>query len=1382
MKKLASFLAAIFVLQCFLVAPVHASEGSQPQVFSLEISTSKLQMAVGETARIGAMVHAIGGDALTVTWESSAPSVVTVADGVIEALTEGTAIISATVGEQRRECVVSVMQEKSTHLIETCDTLSNVCEFSDASLFGVGRTDSNYIGDDARIGRRNTLAEYVEYRISSTLAGFSMIAYYHGMNLQEGFHPFTFYISADGADYREITIHYEQQTNLPGTDWLKYAFTPEDSLPEGTYILRIAFPEEYSFSWAPVIGEVDFIAKTAEPAFVVRKGDTDGLENIISQGEILCKQAMEEGGYETGAVEELRYYIDRAKEALLGFDENTDQVLIMTEEKKLEAQIERFLGRKEVNGDTQKLRSVIEQAERLFDEEQYPDNADESLLEAIEQAESVAAGNPTRDNVNQEINKLRTEMANLNAQRDIFGSASSQFETYITRDGDRLMDGTEELRFASFNIGFTLYAGGATWKNYESLQGLRYVDPFEQEDLMKTLVELNAKVARTYVLPIKGTAITQETHLIAAPGVYSEEVFVAFDNLLALANQYGVRLIIPIIDNWSWHGGIEQFCGFYGENAASFYTDLEIIEGFKDYLYDILNRVNSITGVKYKDDKAILCWETGNELNAPSAWVEEIAAFLREEDVNHLVMDGNYGITDSSLSNPDVDIVSNHYYEGSTSTYAERLRSDAVMSKNRKPFVVGEYGLSTNANSRGLIDATIEMGTAGSLLWQLYGRSVDGGFMNNTDLNYPGKNDNDRQLIKYVRQKAYEIDGKEAPDLKAPEAPTLLPIESKLSIAWQGSVGATAYDLERSDSPDGVFEVISADLPEGIGRQYKPAVDNTAEYGKIYYYRIIAKNGAGSSPPSNIVEFAITVKNDLTELLGVIESAEQLHQSADEEEYDHGAKDRLLEAINTAKQIIADESNYTQTQIKAAAVTLSDEMRLFKESRIGAPRTLFYDDFSEGLGKIYQRSSNIILTGSASSAFPEGTGNLVSRNSTENGEVVFLVNRDITGFEITSYFWPYRSSAGILTFAVSTNGQQYQTLQGVVNTMTPGAGDQWNKSVNICETVPSGMRYLKITTKNTGENWNPSINSVRIYGNAPADKQEMEALVQQALALNEKDYTPESWAGLAVALGDAQTVLEDDGATSEQVEQAVERLQTAMDGLVERLLFYDDFSEGLGKIYLRSSNIILAGSASSAFPEGTGNLVRRNSTEDGEIVYLVDEDITGFEITSYFWPYRSSVGMLTFAVSADGQQYQTLQGVVNTMTPGAGDQWNKSVNICELVQLGMRYLKVTIKNTGENWNPQINSVRILLEKPAPVDKQELETLVQQAFSLNKEDYTLEPWDGFAIALEDAQIVLEDDDATSEQVQQIIERLQTVMDGLEEAADELTLVSAATNEK
>lgn len=71
------------------------------------------------------------------------------------------------------------------------------------------------------------------------------------------------------------------------------------------------------------------------------------------------------------------------------------------------------------------------------------------------------------------------------------------------------------------------------------------------------------------------------------------------------------------------------------------------------------------------------------------------------------------------------------------------------------------------------------------------------------------------------------------------------------------------------------------------------------------------------------------------------------------------------------------------------------------------------------------------------------------------------------------------------------------------------------------------------------------------YREQPVDFSTLQSLVDEAAALSETDYTPESWATFATRLQEAQEVLANADATQEDVDQAAAMLAAARDALVE---------------------------------------------------------------------------------------------------------------------------------------------------------------------------------------------------------------------------------------
>ena len=446
--------------------------------------------------------------------------------------------------------------------------------------------------------------------------------------------------------------------------------------------------------------------------------------------------------------------------------------------------------------------------------------------------------------------------------------AGPVFRNFITVRGDQLMDGNKPFRFISFNIPNLLivednvpFTGTNPWC---------LPDAFELQDALATVQQMGGTVVRTYSIPVwRSNDPPAESSYVLGVDQYNENAFRTFDLALKLANENGVRLIIPLVNNWKWQGGRGEYAGFRGKTADDFWTDPQLIADFERTIRFVLLRTNTLTGVRYCDDKAILCWETGNELSSPASWTHEIARYIKSIDRNHLVMDGVNGgrLRPGSLSDPDVDIVTTHHYPsfGMRGTFAEFIRQNWALAKGKKPYVVGEFGFVGTAQMADAMKAIMDTGTAGGLLWSLRFRDRDGGFYWHSEpdggdlykaFHWPGSpvgaGYDEIQLMALVRSNAFAIRGMIPPPIPAPASPRLLPITYPGAISWQGSVGAAGYNVERAPKRSGPWKVVGAGIDESAV-QYYPLFSDESVPGGEWFYRIIAMNGSGVSKPSNVV-------------------------------------------------------------------------------------------------------------------------------------------------------------------------------------------------------------------------------------------------------------------------------------------------------------------------------------------------------------------------------------------------------------------------------------------------------------------------------------------------------------------------------------------------
>jgi hypothetical protein len=441
-------------------------------------------------------------------------------------------------------------------------------------------------------------------------------------------------------------------------------------------------------------------------------------------------------------------------------------------------------------------------------------------------------------------------------------------QTIVTRQGDQLIEDGRPFRFISFNLpnlqmiedNFALDAK-SPW---------RLPDEFEIADALETVRQMGGTAVRTYVLSVRrDDSDMGDDVYVLGPGKFNEEAFRTLDLVLDVARRKGVRVIIPLVDNWKWQGGRGEYAGFHGLKPDDFWTDEAVIQDFEKTVRHVVGRVNTRSGAPYKDDPAILCWETGNELDSTPAWTRRIAALVKSIDPNHLVMDGYslHGVRQESLDDPNVDVVTTHHYPDHRGAhFVEPIRAAREATRGKKPLVVGEFGFCPTDEATRVFDAVIDEGIAGALIWSLRFRSREGGFYWHFEpaggekykaYHWPGfasgESYDERNLLAVMRAKAFAVRGLAEPPIATPGPPALLPIADPAAISWQGSVGAESYDVERAESGEGPWKTIAPGVDEAAV-QYRPLfADESAEPGTSYFYRVRAVNRSGNSAPSNVV-------------------------------------------------------------------------------------------------------------------------------------------------------------------------------------------------------------------------------------------------------------------------------------------------------------------------------------------------------------------------------------------------------------------------------------------------------------------------------------------------------------------------------------------------
>lgn len=332
-------------------------------------------------------------------------------------------------------------------------------------------------------------------------------------------------------------------------------------------------------------------------------------------------------------------------------------------------------------------------------------------------------------------------------------------------NGNFSLDG-DIFRFAGTNAYYL--------PNYEKL------DPQLVDNTFKTFEETGITVVRMWAFYDGydcgySQQDSNENVIQIAPGEFRETALQDLDSVIMKGKQNGIRFILTLLNYWDELGGICQYNSWDGAanpstNMQYFLNSSNTQKWYKDYIEMLLNRVNTETGVAYKNEPAIFAWEiinegryTGRDPSILSDWYADIASYIKSIDANHLVSTGEEGFDEGTPSQysvneynntyilragegtsyimntmiSDIDYGSAHWYPtdwgfGSDVTENMIKAQQAWLNDHQniaadvgKPFVLGEYGYSGWGNQsvlniyNNLWNHAEEIKLDGSLLWQL---------------------------------------------------------------------------------------------------------------------------------------------------------------------------------------------------------------------------------------------------------------------------------------------------------------------------------------------------------------------------------------------------------------------------------------------------------------------------------------------------------------------------------------------------------------------------------------------------------------------------------------------------------------------------------------
>lgn len=317
--------------------------------------------------------------------------------------------------------------------------------------------------------------------------------------------------------------------------------------------------------------------------------------------------------------------------------------------------------------------------------------------------------------------------------------------------------------------------------------------------------------------------------------------------------------------------------------------------------------------------------------------------------------------------------------------------------------------------------------------------------------------------------------------------------------------------------------------------------------------------------------------------------------------------------------------------------------------------------------------------------------------------------------------------------------------------------------------VGSGEATITITALETVGTAEPIEVSYKINVLKGADKSKLVSLLDDCKEINPNFYSEESYKVLSDAILNAQEVVKDDEATNAEVKQTIEKVQAAIDGLVE--LPVEEIKD-------KSKFKVDAAYSDSNYPT---YLVDGNETNRWESPYVSsaslpqdiiidlggEYDLDKVEIVKYMGQINGRVTDFEVFVSVDnGQTYES----VGRKTTAADEQ-----------KSGIRFEKKNVTNVMIRIYAALNAdgsaganyaglSEINFYGSTSVEKTELTALYDANVNKTNDGYTSASWEDLQKALVAAKAVLDDNQATQAQIQDAYDELNAAVNGLVKKAD------------
>jgi mannan endo-1,4-beta-mannosidase len=254
--------------------------------------------------------------------------------------------------------------------------------------------------------------------------------------------------------------------------------------------------------------------------------------------------------------------------------------------------------------------------------------------------------------------------AGLVSCRDGLGGAIAGTDSFIRRDGMRFTRRGEPYRFVGANAWYLAWLGADAAYGDRARLG-------RELDRLKAAGVTNLRImASGEEGPVKNSI---QPGFVNAAGEHNAALLTGLDYAMAEIGKRAMLAVLCLGNFWEWSGGMMNRLAWatgewtdmndparpwpaFPDAASKFYSNEQAKAGYYDWVRAVVGRVNSVTGVPYAEDPAIMAWQHANEPRPGGTdegiaaalphyyeWIDTTAELIRELDPNHLVSLGHEG-------------------------------------------------------------------------------------------------------------------------------------------------------------------------------------------------------------------------------------------------------------------------------------------------------------------------------------------------------------------------------------------------------------------------------------------------------------------------------------------------------------------------------------------------------------------------------------------------------------------------------------------------------------------------------------------------------------------------------------------------------------------